>query len=184
MTVLTDHLHVITGGPGAGKTTLIDALAAAGVATSAEVGRAIIREQVAAGGDALPWADEQAFAALMLPREVAAQAEALAHVSTGGGPVVLDRGVPDVIGFLRVSGLAVPAAFDAAARATRYNPRVFLAPFWAEIYAHDPERRQPAALAQATEAVMRETYATFGYTLVELPRATVAERVAFVLARL
>ena len=38
----TDRLHVVTGGPGSGKSTLIDALAAAGVATSAEVGRAII----------------------------------------------------------------------------------------------------------------------------------------------
>lgn len=176
----TDRLHVVTGGPGSGKTTLIDALAAAGVATSAEVGRAIIRAQVAAGGNALPWGDERAFADLMLPREVAAHAAALAS----GRVTVLDRGVPDVIGFLRVSGLPVPPALDAAARATRYHRCVFLAPFWAAIYTHDPERRQPAAIAQATEAVMRETYADYGYTLVELPRASVAARVAFVRARL
>lgn len=176
----TDRLHIITGGPGSGKSTLIDALAAAGVATSDEVGRAIIREQVAAGGTALPWVDERAFAALMLPCEMAAHAAALA----GGKVTVLDRGVPDVVGFLRVSGLAVPAAFDAAARATRYNARVFLAPFWAEIYTHDAERKQSPEVARATEAVMRSTYADYGYTLVELPRGSVAERVAFVRARL
>ena len=176
----TDRLHIVTGGPGSGKSTLIDALAAAGVATSAEVGRAIIREQVAVGGEALPWADERAFAALMLPREIAAHAAALA----GGAPTVLDRGVPDVIGFLRVSSLAVPPRFDAAARATRYNARVFLAPFWAEIYTHDAERKQTPAVAQATEAVMRETYAAYGYELVALPLAPVAERVRFVIERL
>ena len=98
--------------------------------------------------------------------------------------VVLDRGVPDVVGFLRVSRLHVPDHIDRAARRHRYNPRVFLAPFWAEIYTHDPERIQPADLARATEAVMRETYAGYGYRLVELPRATVAERVAFVLRHL
>ena len=172
----TDRLHVVTGGPGSGKTTLIDALGLAGVATSAEVGRAIIREQVAVGGAALPWADEQAFAELMLPREIAAHAAALAS----GATTVLDRGVPDVIGFLRVSGLPAPAAFDRAARAVRYNPRVFLAPFWAEIYTHDAERRQAPDVARATEAIMRETYADYGYDLIELPRASVAERVAFV----
>ena len=48
----TDGLFVITGGPGSGKTTLIEALAAAGVATSPEVGRAIIREEMAVGGTA------------------------------------------------------------------------------------------------------------------------------------
>lgn len=116
----------------------------------------------------------------MWPREVAAHAAALGM----GGPVVLDRGVPDVVGFLRVSGLAVPPAIGAAARATRYNPRVFLAPYWAEIYAHDPERRQSPDLARVTEAVMHEVYTEYGYFLVELPRATVAERVAFVLAAL
>ena len=135
---------------------------------------------MAAGGTALPWGNERAFAELMLPREIAAQANALAS----GATVVLDRGVPDVIGFLRVTGLPVPIAFDAAARATRYNARVFLAPFWAEIYAHDEERKQSPDVARATEAVMRATYADYGYNLVELPRASVAERIRFVRERL
>lgn len=174
------HLHVVTGGPGSGKSTLVEALAAAGVATSPEVGRRIIREQLAIGGQALPWADERAFAELMIEGEVAAHAAALAL----GVPVVLDRGVPDVIGFLRVSGLVVPPPMEVAARTYRYNARVFLAPFWPEIYRHDAERRQPPALAERTEAIMRETYAARGYRLVELPRVSVAERVAFVVAQL
>jgi predicted ATPase len=174
----TDRLHVVTGGPGSGKTTLIDALAAAGVATSPEVGRAVIREQLAIGGDALPWGDELAFAEEMLVRDVAAQGDALAS----GRVTVMDRGVPDVVGFLRVSKLAVPAHIDRAARDVRYNPRVFIAPYWAEIYAHDPERKQSPELAAATQAAMVATYQGYGYTLVELPRVSVAERVAFVLA--
>lgn len=174
----TDRLHVITGGPGSGKSTLIDALAATGVATSPEVGRAVVREQLAHGGTALPWGDEPAFAEEMIGREIAAHAAALAS----GAVTVMDRGVPDVAGFLRVSGLAVPAHIDAAARTVRYNRRVFIAPFWAEIYAHDPERRQSPALAEATHAVMVATYRDYGYTLVELPRTSVAERVAFVRA--
>lgn len=176
----THRLHILTGGPGAGKSTLIAALAKAGVATSVEVGRQVIREQLAAGGTALPWADERAFAEAMWPREVAAHAAALAS----GAVTVLDRGIPDVVGFLRVSGLPVPPHIDAAARDTRYNPRVFLAPFWAEIYGHDAERKQTPAVAAATEAIMRRTYADYGYTLIDLPRASVVKRVAFVLARL
>ncbi|MBY8829123.1 AAA family ATPase [Hephaestia mangrovi] len=171
-----DRLHVVTGGPGSGKSTLIEALAAAGVATSAEVGRAIIREELAAGGSALPWADHYAFAERMIEREVAAHADALAS----GLTVVLDRGVPDVIGFLRVSGLAVPPPIDAAARACRYNHRVFIAPWWPEIFTTDAERKQTPAEARATFAVMVATYRDYGYRLVELPRVPVAERVAFI----
>jgi predicted ATPase len=50
----TAAFHIITGGPGAGKTTLIDALAAEGIRHMPEAGRAIIRDQVAIGGTALP----------------------------------------------------------------------------------------------------------------------------------
>jgi predicted ATPase len=135
---------------------------------------------VAVGGSARPWGDERAFAELMAPREVAAHAAA----SASGRTVVLDRGVPDVVGFLRASRLPVPPAIDAAARATRYNARVFLAPFWRDIFVQDAERPQSADSAQASEAVLRETYRDYGYTVVDLPRASVADRVAFVTARL
>ena len=176
----TDRLFVLTGGPGSGKTTLIEALAATGIATSPEVGRAVIRAQLAAGGDALPWADQRAFADLMVVREVAAHQAALA----GGIVTVLDRGVPDVAGFLRVSGLPVPVHVDAAARACRYNPRVFIAPFWAEIFTDDAERKQSPDVAEATFAVMVDTYRFYGYDLVELPRASVADRVKFIAERI
>lgn len=176
----TDRLFVITGGPGSGKTTLIEALAAAGVATSPEVGRAIIREEMAAGGTALPWADERAFAERMVVREIAAHADALAS----GGTVVLDRGVPDVVGFLRVSGLAVPPHIDAAAGTCRYNRRVFIAPYWDAIYTGDAERKQTPAVAEATHAVMVETYRDYGYELIELPRVPVSERVDFIVDRI
>ncbi|MGN6376495.1 MAG: AAA family ATPase [Sphingomonas sp.] len=171
-----DRLHVVTGGPGSGKSTLIAALASAGVATSAEVGRAIIKEQMAAGGTALPWLDHHAFAEQMIAREIAAHEAALAR----GAAVVLDRGVPDVIGFLRTSGLAVPPHIDAAAWRHRYNSRVFIAPWWPEIFVTDAERRQTPEAARDTYAAMVATYRDYGYTLVELPRASVADRVAFV----
>jgi len=176
----SDRLHVLTGGPGSGKTTLIEALAAAGVATSPEVGRAVIREQLASGGDALPWANQKAFADLMVVRDIAAREDALAT----GVTTVLDRGVPDVTGFLRVSGLPVPSHIDEAARICRYNSRVFIAPFWPEIFTGDAERKQPPEVAEATFAVMVETYRDYGYDLIELPRATIAERVAFVRERI
>ena len=48
----SDQFFVLTGGPGAGKTTLIEALRDAGFATAPEAGRAIIRDQLAIGGPA------------------------------------------------------------------------------------------------------------------------------------
>jgi predicted ATPase len=65
-----DRFFVITGGPGSGKSTLVAALAARGYPHMPEAGRAIIRDQVAIGGEALPWSDRRAFAELMLGREL------------------------------------------------------------------------------------------------------------------
>ena len=84
----------------------------------------------------------------MIVREIAAHRAALAS----GQTVVLDRCVPDVIAFLRISGLDIPPAIDAAARAYRYNRRVFIAPWWAAIFTTDAERKQTPQEARATVA--------------------------------
>ena len=165
---------VATGGPGAGKTTLLDALAAAGHACSAEAGRGIIRDQAALGGPGLPWRDRELFAELMLCWEMRSHRMAT-------GITFFDRGLPDIIGYLRVEGLAVPAHVHAAAREFRYAARVFLAPPWPAIYRTDEERKQPAELAERTCEAVADAYAEHGYELVELPRLPVAERARFVL---
>lgn len=170
---------VITGGPGSGKSTLIDALAARGFARTIEAGRAIIQQQVASGGTALPWSDPRAFAELMFEWELRSYADA----SQQAGIVFFDRGVADVVGYLRLMKLAVPAHMDAAVRAHRYDAKVFVAPPWPEIFAQDAERKQTLAEAERTYDALVATYADYGYELVELPRASVADRVAFVLAR-
>jgi predicted ATPase len=66
----SDRFFVLTGGPGSGKTTLIEALRQAGFATSIEAGRGIIRDQSAIDGSALPWRDRALFAELMLSWEM------------------------------------------------------------------------------------------------------------------
>ncbi|WP_414897005.1 AAA family ATPase [Rhodovulum sp. YEN HP10] len=50
---MSAHFFVLTGGPGAGKTSLITELACRGFHTIPESGRAVIREEMASGGDAL-----------------------------------------------------------------------------------------------------------------------------------
>lgn len=175
---MSAHFVVITGGPGAGKTSLIDALAADGFPVIAEAGRDIIRDQVSRGGTALPWIDPAAFAQAMLDRDRAAYEECARQ--TGDSLVFFDRGVVDIVGYLTLMGLAIPPALDAAARDLRYRPQVFIAPAWREIYAQDTERKQDFDEACRTEAAMREAYPRYGYTLIDLPRASVAERAAFV----
>ena len=171
------RFFVLTGGPGSGKTTLAEALHRSGFSRVTEAGRAVIREQVAAGGRALPWCDPARFAAAMLRRDV--RSYRLARLSAG--PVFFDRGVVDTIGYLRLSGRPVPPSFARAAGVCRYHPRVFLAPPWEAIYAPDSERKQDFAEAVRTYDAIAGTYRDFGYELVTLPCVSVERRVSFVL---
>ena len=175
---MANHLFVITGGPGSGKSSLVAALAQAGFPHMPEAGRAIIQDQVAIGGSALPWADRAAFAELMLTWELRSHREARAFA----GPVILDRGVPDVMGYLTLCSLPVPDHMHRAADLYRYNRTVFLAPHWPEIFAQDAERKQSPGEAEATCQAMIKVYTSLGYELVMLPLAPVPERVAFVRA--
>jgi predicted ATPase len=173
----TEGLFVVTGGPGSGKSTLIEALHRAGDARSVEAGRGVIQDQVTIGGCALPWCDPPAFAELMLCWEMRSY-----HMAQDqAGSVFFDRGVPDVVGYLRLLRLPVPKHMQKAAGVFRYNRRVFIAPPWPEIFQQDSERRQGLDEAVRTYEAMVTTYSGCGYELVELPRAPVEERVRFVI---
>ncbi len=175
----TQHI-ILTGGPGSGKSTLIDALEQAGYGRSIEAGRGVIQDQVAIGGFALPWQNPTLFAELMLSWEMRSY-----HLAQGAaGPVFFDRGVPDVAGYLRLLGLPIPAHVENAVASFRYHRQVFIAPPWPEIYRQDAERKQTFDEALRTYDALAATYAAYGYELIELPCLSVSERVRFVLAAL
>lgn len=175
-----NYYTILTGGPGSGKSTLLEALAQTGLASMPEAGRAIIQHQVAIDGPALPWKNPSLFAELMLAWELRSYEEARTHA----GPVLFDRGIPDVAGYLRLEGLPIPPHLEQAISQFRYHARVFILPPWEGIYTQDSERKQSFAVAEQTYHSLVTTYRQYGYELLELPRATVAERMQFVRSHL
>ncbi|MGW9127890.1 AAA family ATPase [Paenibacillus chitinolyticus] len=100
-----------------------------------------------------------------------------------GFPIVqhlFDRGVPDVIGYLRLEGLDVPANIQRAGELFRYNKRVFIAPPWPDIYRNDAERKQDLKTACRTFETMAAVYTELGYELVELPRCSIEDRAEYI----
>lgn len=172
--------YIITGGPGAGKTTLIEALRARGFACAGESARTILQNQQRIDGPAQHARDTALYAEIILARDM----ENHTAMAQETGPVFFDRGVPELVGYFPAMGLPVPPHVERAAQIYRYNPTVFLAPFWPEIYAHDAERNHSLGHAERTYEACRDVYLKLGYTLAELPRTPVEDRVAFVLERL
>ena len=177
MTLAYPRHAVLTGAPGAGKTTLLGAAAAAGCSTSPEVARHLLQQP---GGMALREADPTGFAEAMLEAHVREFELAAAQP----GPVLFDRGFADVAGFLDVSGLAVPRSIEQACRRLRYHGPIFRAPAWAAIYRQDHERIQTWEQAVASDAAVTAAWRRYGYEVIDLPLAGVAERLEFLTARL
>ena len=171
---------VLTGGPGSGKTTLIEALRREGFSATAEAGRGVIQDQVRIGGRGLPWQDPAAFAELMLCWEMRSHHQALELP----GLVLFDRGVPDVAGYLDWQGMPVPDHLERAVRSFPYRRQVFITPPWPEIFRRDAERKQTFDEAVRTCQSMVKIYTRYGYDLIEVPCLPVEERARFVLSHL
>jgi predicted ATPase len=170
------NFFVLTGGPGVGKTTLIRRLQEMGEFCVEETARAVIREQVQAGGRAVPWIDPEAFCAATAARDIAIF-ESMADETRR---VFFDRGIIDSY---RANGVPPSPRLIRAVRTRRYNRRVFVAPPWRAIYETDAERRQDWAEAERTYGAILRMLDECGYEPVVLPLADVDARAAFVLER-
>src|SRR5262252_1558791 len=170
MHLINPNLFVVSGGPGAGKTTVLKELASRGCRFVPEIARQIIQEEVQSSGTALPWKDREAYTLLMLERSIKSY---LSHTAAPR-PTFSDRGMPDTLCYARLIGLANQGLILDACRQYRYAPVVFLAPPWKEIYETDSERKQDFAEAESTFEQMVQVYRECGYTISELPRTNPA----------
>jgi len=170
------NFFVFTGGGGTGKTTLIRHLQSGGELTVDENIRAVIREQVDAGGRAVPWIDPKACCDLTTARDIAD----FDRRADETRPVFFDRGLMDMYG---TNGVPPSPALVEALRTRRYNRQVFVFPPWREIYGTDDERREDWSRMEAVFEEIVTTLPALGYEPVVVPKASVEARAAFVLAR-
>ena len=173
---MTNLRYVLTGGPGAGKTTTLDALVMRGYRYVPDSARAIIKRRKEAGLSPRPPLEE--FGREMLEADISQYRETPVHQD----PVFFDRGVCDAVGFLFLRGAISEAEASARVKEFPYNEIVFLLPPWEEIYSIDTERDQSFVEAVAVCETVREWYARWGYRLVEVPKGSVESRVDFILS--
>lgn len=180
METVNHNAIVITGGPGMGKTAIIEKLSERGHFCIKESGRHIIQQQLQTGGNLLPWADKQGFAEQMLKMGLGDYENAFQLKSL----VFFDRAILDVIGYMKLCGLPIHDDVWQCAQYKRYHSPVFVTPPWREIYLNDSERKQSFEEATATYEVMLHVYAALNYTIVEIPRDTVEKRTDFILSHM
>ncbi len=172
--VVLSRFVVISGCSGGGKSTLLDELARRGHRTVPEPGRRIVREELAGGGTALPWADARAF----VDRLVALARSDYEAAAGNAGWTFFDRGLFDAVsGLGQLEGRDFPGELMVA---YPYHHRVFLTPPWPEVYVTDGERKHSFLQACIEYQRLSREYPAMGYDVELLPKVGVAARADFV----
>ena len=165
----------MSGGPGAGKTTVLKALTEQGYLHVPESARAIIKERLAAGLSPRPSLAQ--FGQDILDRDI----RYYQKTPVLDQPIFFDRGVVDSLGLLYEADVISAGDVEAYIKAFPYNKMIFLLPPWPQIYTTDDERDQTFDEAVRVFEHLRDWYVKWGYKPVEVPRVSVDERVIFIL---
>ena len=170
---------IITGAPGTGKTSIIAQLMKLQYSCSKEISREIITEQLKCSGKVLPWLDTKAFSQRVFSLRKAQYINA-----PNNSFHFFDRGLLDVIAYMKSDDLPITKYYQDECKKYRYNNAVFYTPIWQEIYKNDLQRKEDLNKAINIEKSLLETYKIFGYTLIEIPKLTTKERVDFILSKI
>lgn len=167
--------YVITGAAATGKTTLIEELRKLNIKCEDELARPLIEELLEKKSNLLPWIDLTGFNDLLLARFIAQ------HNSLSDDLQFLDRGIPDIVGYLNASEKEVDKKFHDAIKKYRYHQKVFFTEPWKEIYVTDSARREPFEQNVKISNALKKSYIDAGYDVICVPKLPVKDRLAFVL---
>ena len=171
--------YIISGAPGTGKTTIINALKKKDHYCAEEISRELITEQISIGGNILPWKDQIAFENQIANRRYKQYLD-----SPENCICFFDRSSVDCIAYLNNNKLESTSQINQIIKNCIFNKTVFYTPIWEEIYKNDSERQESFDQSIKIDKHLKDSYLKFGYTIIEIPKTTLDKRVNFILSQI
>lgn len=171
---------VITGGPGSGKTTIIEKLSDMGYDIVPEISRQVTLEAKKQGISQLFLTDPLLFSKKLLEGRIEQYKVAENRESMH---LFYDRGIPDVSAYMDYMGTDYPDYFQDSSQIYTYD-EVFLLPPWESIYINDNERYESYEQAKLIYEFLYRKYADLGYNIYNVPEGNSKERAIFILETL
>jgi predicted ATPase len=169
-------VYVITGGPGFGKTTLINLLST----LNFPVGREAARELLFSSGS-----ENEPDTVFHFPgdfeRKIAMDRLHFLLETAPDSIAFADRGLPDQIAYSWYKKNDPSPFIEEIVKTNKYAPYVFITPPWKEIYRKDQVRKENFEEALAIHDQIVRAYLKYGYKIVNLPLVNPESRVQFIL---
>ena len=171
---------VITGGPGTGKSTVINELIQMNYTCMPEISRKITLDAQKKGTVQLFLEKPLLFSQMLLEGRVRQYKDADQKKAS---VVFFDRGIPDVHGYMNYLGVDYPKQYKKMSMQHKYT-QVFMMPPWQKIYISDNERYESFEQSLAIYNHLERTYKDLNYNVIEVPIGSVNKRVDFILKTL
>ena len=165
---------VLTGGPGTGKSSILDELKARGFSCMPEISREVTKKAQKKGIQQLFLSDPLLFSNLLFKGSINLNKHNKT-MPTG----FFDR-IPDVYAYLDYSKASYPRILKEKSRNYRYDV-IFLFKPWSVIYISDNERYENFEESKAIDRYLQHAYQEQGYSVIEVPFGTVKERCNFMI---
>jgi len=168
---------VFAGGPGTGKSTLIEEFQKDHFKVMKEVSREIIQEARNEGIEHLFISDPLAFSNKLLEKRKNQYVKA---DRLGSEFVFIDRGIPEITAYMDYNKTPYPDFFKEANRNYIYD-FVFIFPIWKEIFKQDEVRYETYHQSEQIQQYLIQSYQSLGYNMIEVPKTDTKSRKKFVL---
>ena len=169
-------VYVVTGGPGFGKTTVLNLLEAKGFTVCSETARELLisnnSHDVAKDLPNLPIDFERKVTAARINFLQSVDQNKIAFS---------DRGLPDQIAYSWFKKKEPSSFIEEVVLANKYAPCVFVTPPWKEIFVQDEIRKENFEESCKIHRQIIKAYLRYNYKIIDLPKVSPEFRVKFIL---
>jgi len=167
---------VLIGGPGTGKSSVLDELERRGFICMSEISREITLEARKKGIEQLFLKEPILFSKLLLEGREKQYIDAITHKSDF---VFFDRGIPDIHAYMDFTKKDYPDFFKAKSLKFKYD-HVFLFKPWKEIFTSDNERYESFEESIIIDTYLQKSYRELNYMIIEVPFDIIEKRTDFI----
>lgn len=168
---------VLIGGPGTGKTTVLNALIDRGFFCFEEISRSVTLKAQKQGIEQLFLTEPLLFSEMLLKGR---EDQYLEANKIDKEIIFFDRGIPDVYAYLKYFKTKFPAVFIEKSKNYKYDFIFHFSP-WKEIHITDNERYETFEESKKIDTFLIDSYIELGYNLINVPFGSIDDRTNFII---